>query len=72
MMKAPFSTYLTRQAEPLKKLIRLLSADFDYVSVLATDSPGFAISLSPHRNGDRTVTRRSADGQDRSHAAKGL
>ena len=55
-MKAPFSTYLTRQAEPLKKLIRLLSEDFDYVSVLATDSPGFAISLSPHTKSIATET----------------
>ena len=48
MMKAPFSTYLTRQADVLKKLIRLLSEDFDYVSVLATDSPGFDCHRDHH------------------------
>ena len=45
-MKAKFSTYLTELSGSLKELIELLSADYDYVSVLASDSKGFSIQAS--------------------------
>ncbi len=47
-MKAPFSAYLTVIAPALKELIALLREDFAYVSVLATDSPGFTLQVSQH------------------------
>ena len=45
-MKAPFSPYLDAIAPGLKKLVALLGEDFDYVSVLSTDSTGFAARIS--------------------------
>ena len=45
-MKAKFSTYLTELSGSLKELIELLSADYDYVSILASDSKGFSIQAS--------------------------
>ena len=45
-MKAPFSPYLDAIAPGLKKLVELLREDFDYVSVLSTDSVGFTASIS--------------------------
>ena len=45
-MKAPFSPFLTAQADGLKHLIGLLKQDHDFVSVLATDSRGFAVRIS--------------------------
>ncbi len=45
-MLAPFSPYLKSIAPGLKDLIRLLSARYDYVSVLSTDSVGFAVRIS--------------------------
>ncbi len=45
-MKAPFSPYLTGIAEGMKQLIGLLGNDYDYVSVLSTDSMGFAVGIS--------------------------
>ena len=45
-MKAPFSPYLDAIAPGLKKLVEELGEDFDYVSVLSTDSVGFSISIS--------------------------
>ncbi len=45
-MKAPFSPFLTAQADGLKRLIGLLKQDHDFVSVLATDSRGFAVRIS--------------------------
>ena len=45
-MKAKFSPYLSSIAEGLKSLIQTLSESYDYVSVLATDSVGFAVSVS--------------------------
>ena len=44
-MKAPFSAYLTSIAPGIKKLIDLLGNDYEYVSALATDSPGFAVRV---------------------------
>ena len=45
-MKAPFSPYLDAIAPGLKKLVALLGEDFDYVSVLSTDSVGFTAAIS--------------------------
>lgn len=45
-MKAPFSPYLDAIAPGLKKLVELLGEEFDYVSVLSTDSVGFTASIS--------------------------
>ena len=45
-MKAPFSPYLDAIAPGLKKLVALLREDFDYVSVLSTDSVGFTAAIS--------------------------
>ncbi|SDB24698.1 TldD/PmbA family protein [Butyrivibrio sp. INlla16] len=45
-MKAKFSLYLTELAPGLKMLIDELSKEYDYVSVLASDSKGFSIQAS--------------------------
>lgn len=45
-MKAKFSTYLAELSGSLKELIELLSADYDYVSILASDSKGYSIQAS--------------------------
>ncbi len=45
-MKAPFSPYLTGVAGPLRGLIARLGERYDSVSVLATDSVGFALRIS--------------------------
>ena len=45
-MKAAFSSYLDGIAPGLKKLVELLGEDFDYVSVLSTDSVGFSVAIS--------------------------
>ena len=45
-MKAPFSTYLTGIAPGLKTLAEDLGKSFDYVSILSTDSRGFAVRVS--------------------------
>ncbi|MBR4513510.1 MAG: TldD/PmbA family protein [Lachnospiraceae bacterium] len=45
-MEARFSDYLSGIKSSLKKLIKLLSEDFDYVSVLATDSVGIRVIIS--------------------------
>ena len=47
-MKAPFSPYLSGIKSGLKELIALLRRDYDYVSVLATDSKGLAVRISQH------------------------
>ena len=46
IVKAPFSPYLDAIAPGLKKLVALLGEDYDYVSVLSTDSVGFVVSIS--------------------------
>ncbi len=53
-MKAPFSSYLNGIAPGLKELINLLRVRYDYVSVLSTDSIGFAVSISQH---DKSISR---------------
>ena len=45
-MKAPFSPYLDAVAPGLKKLVALLGEEYDYVSVLSTDSVGFTAMIS--------------------------
>ena len=45
-MKAPFSQFLASQADGLKALIARLGEVYDYVSVLSTDSQGFAVRIS--------------------------
>ena len=45
IVKAPFSPYLDAIAPGLKKLVALLGEDFDYVSVLSTDSAGFSAAV---------------------------
>ena len=47
-MKAPFSPYLSGIKAGLQELIALLRRDYDYVSVLATDSKGLAVRISQH------------------------
>ena len=47
-MKAPFSAYLSGIKPGLRELIGLLRRDYDYVSVLATDSRGLAVRISQH------------------------
>ena len=47
-MKAPFSEYLHSVKGALKELIALLRQEYDYVSVLATDSKGLAVRVSQH------------------------
>ncbi len=45
-MNAPFSNYLKEIKEPLKQLVSELDRDYEYVSVLATDSKGLAVRIS--------------------------
>ena len=45
-MQAPFSNYLTSIADGMKQLIAILQEEYDYVSVLSTDSPGFAMRFT--------------------------
>ena len=46
IVKAVFSPYLDGIAPGLRKLTELLGEDYDYVSVLSTDSTGFTVSIS--------------------------
>ena len=55
-MKAPFSPYLSEIAPGLKQLVSLLRRSFDYVSVLSTDSMGFAVSISQRAKSVRNET----------------
>ena len=45
-MKAKFSPYLTRLAQFFRELSQELSKDYNYVSILSTDSVGFAVRIS--------------------------
>ena len=47
-MKAPFSKYLDSIAPFLRELVSELGQEYDYVSVLSTDSVGFTASVSQH------------------------
>ena len=55
-MKAPYSPYLSEIAPGLKQLVSLLRRSFDYVSVLSTDSMGFAVSISQRAKSVRNET----------------
>ncbi len=57
-MKAPFSAYLSGIKDGLKELIRLLRREYEYVSVLATDSRGLTVRISQHARsvGSETMT----------------
>ena len=44
-MKAPFSPYLTGIAPAMKRIVALLGEEYDYVSILSTDSSGFRMSV---------------------------
>ena len=52
-MKAPFSEYLKSIKPGLRKMISILGNEYDYVSVLATDSHGLAARISQR---SRTVS----------------
>ena len=45
-MKAPFSPYLNRLAPCMKRLAAELRKEYDYVSILSTDSAGFTVQMS--------------------------
>ena len=45
-MKAAFSPYLLEVRPALRELIRLLRRDYDYVSVLASDTAGLSVCIS--------------------------
>lgn len=57
-MKAPFSKYLNEITPALKELLNILKADYDYVSILSTDSKGLSITISSHSKSvsDNTMT----------------
>ena len=57
-MKAPFSAYLIGLRDGLKRLVALLRREYDYVSVLATDSKGLSVRISQHSRdvGNETLT----------------
>ena len=57
-MKAPFSAYLNSLRGGLNELIALLRREYEYVSVLATDSRGLAVSISQRARavGSETMT----------------
>ncbi len=57
-MKAPFSAYLSGIKPGLQRLIQLLRSEYEYVSILATDSKGLAVRLSRHARsvGSETMT----------------
>ena len=45
-MKAKFSSYLTLLAPKMRELVDLLGKEYDYVSILSTDSVGFSLNIS--------------------------
>ena len=57
-MKAPFSKYLDSLVPGLRRLIGILEQDYDYVSVLSTDSKGLIVRISQHSKsvGNKTMT----------------
>ncbi len=57
-MKAPFSAYLSGIKPGLQRLLQLLQPDFEYVSILATDSRGLSVHISRHARtvGSETMT----------------
>ena len=80
-MKAPFSAYLSGIKPGLQKLLGLLQPDYDYVSILATDSKGLSVRISRHARsvGSETMTtergvvvRVSKNGQYSEYALNGF
>ncbi|MCR4896718.1 MAG: TldD/PmbA family protein [Lachnospiraceae bacterium] len=60
-MKAPFSNYLNDQTPFFREIVSDLSSFYEYVSLLATDSVGFRVSLSQRRktvSGSNMTTER--------------
>ena len=57
-MKAPFSKYLDSLVPGFKRLIEILEQDFDFVSILSTDSKGLVVRISQHSKsvGNKTMT----------------
>ena len=57
-MKAPFSEHLIQEAPLMRTLIDRLGSHFEYVSILSTDSVGFALRVSPRvkRLSQQTMT----------------
>lgn len=57
-MKAPFSSYLQQLRPRLKTLLELLSDQYDYVSILSTDSVGLNVRVSTRVSSisDQTMT----------------
>ncbi len=57
-MNAPFSPYLSGIKAGLQQLLALLRKDYDYVSILATDSKGLSVNISQHAKavGSETMT----------------
>ena len=55
-MKAPFSPYLKTIKPALQNLLELLQQDYDYVSILATDSTGLAVRISQRARSVSTET----------------
>ena len=57
-MKAPFSEYLNSLLPGLRKLVDILTEQFEYVSILSTDSKGLALRISQHEKtvGNQTMT----------------
>ncbi|MBR0082369.1 MAG: TldD/PmbA family protein [Clostridia bacterium] len=45
-MKAPFSAYLNGIAPKMQEIVDALGRDYDYVSLLSTDSVGFSVGMS--------------------------
>ena len=62
-MKAPFSAYLESIEPALRSLVEILGKQYEYVSILSTDSVGFQLTLSQHSksvtNQNRTTERGS-------------
>jgi len=57
-MKAVFSKYLDSLVPGFRRLIEILESDFDYVSILSTDSKGLVVGISQHSKsvGNKTMT----------------
>ena len=62
-MKAKFSDYLSGIKVGLQQMIGILRKEYDYVSVLATDSHGFAARISQRSRsvGGKTMTGSSKE-----------
>ena len=57
-MKAPFSEYLNELVPSLRKILVALEEDYEYVSILSTDSVGLSVRSSRHSKsvGNETMT----------------